>query len=148
MRRYSCSVAGKRGISDLIITMARKRKKKTISPRHKCMNRARRLQSARHWIPKYLGKNLLRGYKNHFGVDWLCAIIELQMLGVNLDPSYVANLKQSLENQTKSRKRKKEDRTVDASNSYSNETFAYIAGYTPAGVPYGITWEEMNSSIT
>ncbi len=91
---------------------------------------------------------MLRGYKNHFGVDWLCAIIELQMLGVNLDPSYVANLKQSLENQTKSRKRKKEDRTVDASNSYSNETFAYIAGYTPAGVPYGITWEEMNSSIT
>lgn len=26
----------------------------------------------------------------------------------------------------------------------SNETFAYIAGCTPAGFPYGITWEERN----
>ena len=25
----------------------------------------------------------------------------------------------------------------------SDETFAYIAGYTSAGFPYGITWEEL-----
>ncbi|KAB2831864.1 MAG: hypothetical protein F9K48_11575 [Candidatus Brocadia sp.] len=112
------------------------------------MNRARRLQSDRHWIPKYPGKNLVKGYRNHFGVDWLCAITELQMLGVNLDPSYVAKLKQFLDNHTKARKRKKEDQAMDAFDTYSNETFAYIAGYTPAGVPYGITWEEMNSNIT
>lgn len=24
----------------------------------------------------------------------------------------------------------------------SDETFAYIAGYTSGGVPYGVTWEE------
>lgn len=123
--------------------MARKKKKNLLPPRHKRMNRAGRLQSARHWIPKYTGKNILKGYKDHFGVDWFCAITELQMLGVNLDPSYVANLKQSLENQIKAR-RKKENQYVDEFCTDSNKTFAYIAGCTPAGFPYGITWEERN----
>lgn len=27
----------------------------------------------------------------------------------------------------------------------SNEHFAYIAGYTEGGVPYGVTWEEMGA---
>jgi hypothetical protein len=30
------------------------------------------------------GKNILKGYKDHFGVDWLCAIKKLQIL-INLD---------------------------------------------------------------
>lgn len=28
----------------------------------------------------------------------------------------------------------------------SDETFAFIAGYTSGGAPYGITWEEMNGA--
>ena len=28
----------------------------------------------------------------------------------------------------------------------SNDYFYYIAGYTPGGAPYGITWEEMGLS--
>lgn len=27
----------------------------------------------------------------------------------------------------------------------SDETFAFIAGYTSGGVPFGITWEEMEA---
>lgn len=27
----------------------------------------------------------------------------------------------------------------------SDETFAFIAGYTSGGAPYGITWEEMEA---
>ena len=27
----------------------------------------------------------------------------------------------------------------------SDDTFAFIAGYTSGGVPYGITWEEMEA---
>jgi hypothetical protein len=27
--------------------------------------------------------------------------------------------------------------------SDSDDTFYYIAGYTPGGAPYGVTWEEM-----
>ena len=41
-----------------------------------------------------------------------------------------------------SRKKRKqipdfEDRFIE-----QDERFAYIAGYTPAGFPYGVTWEE------
>ena len=25
-------------------------------------------------------------------------------------------------------------------------TFAYIAGYTPGGVPFGVTWEEVGQT--
>lgn len=28
----------------------------------------------------------------------------------------------------------------------SDDTFAFIAGYTAGGFPYGITWEEMEAS--
>lgn len=28
----------------------------------------------------------------------------------------------------------------------SNEHFAYIAGYTEGGAPYGVTWEEMGAA--
>lgn len=28
----------------------------------------------------------------------------------------------------------------------SDETFAFIAGYTSGGFPYGVTWEEMDKA--
>ena len=127
--------------------MGNKRKrKKTLAPRHKCMDRKRRLDSAKHWIAKYKGKNIIKGYKNHFGVDWLCAIKELQMLGVGLDPEYVEKLKLSGKNRIIEKQRFKEGKKQDLANEISwdsDETFAYIAGYTSAGFPYGITWEEL-----
>lgn len=129
--------------------MGNKRKrKKTLTPRHKCMDRKRRLDSAKHWIAKYKGKNIIKGYKNHFGVDWLCAIKELQMLGVGLDPEYVEKLKLSVKNRIIEKQRFKEGKKQDLANEISwdsDETFAYIAGYTSAGFPYGITWEELEA---
>jgi hypothetical protein len=68
--------------------MGRKRKKQ-LSPRRKRMKRAGRLQSAVSWLKQFTGKNVLRGYCRHFGVDWRCAAIELQQLGVRLDPNYL-----------------------------------------------------------
>ena len=68
----------------------RKRKKKQSQiPRHKRMNRPARLQSAKAWLQKYSGKNAIKGYRKHFAVDWKCAAIELEMLGVELDRDYV-----------------------------------------------------------
>jgi len=127
--------------------MGNKRKrKKTLAPRHNRMDRKRRLDSAKHWIAKYKGKNIIKGYKNHFGVDWLCAIKELQMLGVGLDPEYVEKLKLSVKNRIIEKQRFKERKKQDLANEISwdsDQTFAYIAGYTSAGFPYGITWEEL-----
>ena len=41
----------------------------------------------------------------------------------------------------KKRKRKKE-KQQETPVIEQDEYFAFIAGYTPAGFPYGITWEE------
>ena len=44
------------------------------------------------------------------------------------------------------RRKKKKDKTESTySDLYSDMdgTFAFIAGYTPGGFPYGVTWEEV-----
>jgi len=76
------------------------------------MNRAGRLQSAKHWLEKYIGENILTGYMKHFGVDRLCAFIELKMLGKKFPPDYEEHIKQLDEADKKSkatRKQKKKD---------------------------------------
>jgi hypothetical protein len=110
------------------------------------MNRVRRLQSAEHWIPTYSGKSIIRGYRKHYGVDWLCAIKELEMLGVPLDHERVEQLIRNVEGQIRAKQRaqlEKKNRELQALWEDSDDTFAYIAGYTPGGFPFGITWEEM-----
>lgn len=53
------------------------------------MKRTGRLASAKSWLKRYSGKNILRSYCKHFGVDWRCAATELKTLGVKIDPAYV-----------------------------------------------------------
>lgn len=42
----------------------------------------------------------------------------------------------------KSRRKKKQEEFEDRLFE-SDDTFAFIAGYTSGGAPYGVTWEEM-----
>lgn len=93
--------------------MAKNMKRKSKLPRHKRMKREARLQSAKHWIPKYEGKNIVRGYSKHYNVNKLCAIKELKILNIEIDEDYMKNLKRSLEAQKKARqerKRRKEEK--------------------------------------
>ena len=127
--------------------MSRKGKKTPLPPRHKRMKRPARLQAAKTWLAKYSGKNVVTGYKKHFAVDALCALAELQMLGVKLDPDYTQRVRSSEQSRTDARRRERERRKAAAVppefDGESDATFAYIAGYTGWGFPYGITWEEM-----
>ena len=126
--------------------MSRTRKRKPLPPRHKRMKRPARLQAAKAWLAKYPGKSVVTGYKKHFAVDALCALAELQMLGVKLDPEYVEKARSSEQSRTEAWRRERERRKAAAAPTFdedSNENFAYIAGYTAWGFPYGITWEEM-----
>ena len=118
------------------------RKKHNPGPRRKSMKREARLQSARTtgWIEKYPGKNPVRGYAKHFAVDLLCAINELRMLGVAIDQVYEEKVKLSIKARSESKRKKKEVLAED----YRDDTFAYIAGYTSMGFPYGVTWEELD----
>jgi len=113
-------------------------------------NRKRRLAAAKHWLPKYNGKNIVRGYRKNFGVDWVCAIDELKMLGIEIDPTYEAQLRLTVANNIKAKQQRKEKKKQEEMERRmldlypdSDEYFAYIVGYTPAGFAYGVTWEEM-----
>lgn len=127
--------------------MAKRKKNKGNTPRHKRMNHSSRLQAAKHWIPKYEGKKLVSGYSKHFAVDKLCAVKELEMLGYSIKSSYKKKLKDdALQKQRKAKerkelKRKQQEQMEEDLWEDSDETFAFIAGYTSGGSPFGITWE-------
>ena len=110
------------------------------------MTRDARLQSARavRWVETYKGKNVIRGYSKWYGVDLLCAVIELRALGVAISAEREAQLRQSANNVSVARKNKKVSTPADQSDS--DATFAFIAGYTSWGFPYGVTWEELGET--
>ena len=72
------------------------------------------------------------------------AFLELEMLGIKIDPKYKEKALEPVRGQTEARKRKRllnakdEEQTLE---DYQDENYAYIAGYTSGGVPYGVAWE-------
>ncbi len=73
-------------------------------------------------------------------------MIELRMLGIDVSDERLSKAKEKLVNKVESRRRlrgqKKKTEPEDL-YSDSDDYFYYIAGYTPGGMPYGVTWEEM-----
>ncbi len=57
--------------------MAKKQGKQSNTPRRKSFKQDQRLQSAKSWLPTYEGKNIFRGYRKRYGVDWPTALREL-----------------------------------------------------------------------
>jgi len=67
------------------------------------------------------------------------------MLGVELDPAYVAHLQTTMMQQRLERQYRKQQRKAERLQEMtveSDEAYAYIIGYTSGGVSYGVTWEE------
>jgi hypothetical protein len=113
------------------------------------MKRRDRLQSARGWLPSYEGKDVVKGYRKHFGVDSVCAFKELEMLGVKIDQDRKKNLLRTIEGGIAARKRRKEMKKANDELEWGwgidhDDHFAYIAGHTAWGFAYGVTWEEMD----
>jgi len=113
------------------------------------MNRKQRLQAAARWLAEYDGLHVVRSYRKRYGVDWLCAIKELQLLGKEIDPKYVSQLQRTVQEQTKKNQEKRLVRQKAAAAKewserypFSEGDFYFVARYTSNGVPYGITWEE------
>ncbi|MEF8824418.1 MAG: hypothetical protein V5A74_09930, partial [Desulfohalobiaceae bacterium] len=97
------------------------------------------------WVNRFEGKRIVRGYRKRFGVNILCAITELRMLGVHISQEYEEQARRSVEDAAEARrKRKAERKELDTPGDIleCDETFSYIAGYTPGGVPFGVTWEQ------
>jgi hypothetical protein len=114
------------------------------------MNRQARIDSAMatNWVAKYEGKNVIKGYANWYGVDLICAIVELRLLGVSISHGRESQVRQSLSRNSRNRANRKmaEGQNPEGPHWDSDETFAYIAGYTSGGAPYGVTWEEMEET--
>jgi len=114
------------------------------------MNRAARLQSAKQWLPTYTSRDVVKGYRNWYGVDTVCAIIELRQLGIKIDEQRLAHAKRTEEEKARQRARKKRERAEELASEEglfveSDETFSHIAGYTEWGFPYGVTWDELKA---
>lgn len=111
------------------------------TPRRKRYNRSARLENAKEWTVQYNGKNLAKGYSNWFGVDLLCAITELEMLGYKFKQSYKEHVKLSLEARQKQKEKRRREK--DEVEEFKEEMFYFVAGYTENGVPYGLAREDM-----
>lgn len=104
---------------------------------------AARVQSGRHWLKSFSGKRVVSSYARWFGVDLMCAAKELQILGVHFSPEYLEALRRTAAVRPRQcRDAGKEAKAVDVEPMW-NQEFGYIAGYTEAGLPFGVTWEEM-----
>ncbi|MFK7981720.1 MAG: hypothetical protein AB8G86_17190, partial [Saprospiraceae bacterium] len=94
------------------------------------------------WLKTYQGEDIIQDYIKRYGVDLLCAVVELRMLGVAISEDYEYQLRQDEENKRLSKKSKKkkgkQKGEEDFSDDFSDETFAYIAGYTSGGAPFGL----------
>ncbi|OWZ82769.1 hypothetical protein [Natranaerobius trueperi] len=111
-------------------------------PKRKRLKRKQRLEDAENWVYCFNGKNIVKSYKKWYGVDIMCALNELEMLGY-----YFPDYKQKIINQRKIEKQKKEEKEkIEAQlDPWQDGSFFFIAGYTSGGVPFGITWEEHNN---
>jgi hypothetical protein len=119
-----------------------KRKHNTNStPRRKRYNRRDRLQNAKKWVEQYNGKHIAKGYSNWFGVDLLCAITELEILGYKFKQSYKNQVKNSLAARQKQKEIRKREKELE--DEFGEDMFYFAAGYTENGVPFGITKAEM-----
>ena len=107
--------------------------------------REKRLRRAKQWIGHYTGEHIVKAYKKRFGVDQLCAMAELKMLGVDLDPDYVERVtavEMIRREQLPEKKRERKENEWLAKQADQNDQFFFIAGYTSGGASYGVTWEE------
>lgn len=103
-----------------------------------------RLKKARQWILTYNGtpKHMARNYRKRFHVDITTAISDLKAIGVEFTQEYLDAVKASEAERIRQKHLKKQQEQPDFNES-QDDRFAFIAGYTDGGAPYGITWEEL-----
>ncbi len=129
-----------------------KKKKKQDTPKwakagNKQKRHSARIRMARQWFAAYegTGKHIVHAYREKFKVDVLTALNDLGEIGA-LTPEQVSMKRQAEEKRIEHLWLEKEERELqDFYDRFpdSNDQFFFIAGYTPGGAPYGVTWEQM-----
>jgi len=91
------------------------------------MKRAARLQSAASWLKQFEGENMLRSYCKHYGVDWRCAVIELNRLSVEIDQEYIKQRERTERALINQRRQHRESRANNGVIAYQSMLDAYLA---------------------
>ena len=85
-------------------------------------------------------------YRERFHVDALTAARDLQELGINYTQEQLDQIKRSEEQRLRQKRLEREAKAQrEAEELYEDcdGRFAFIAGYTSGGAPYGVQWEEV-----
>ncbi|HEY3781729.1 MAG TPA: hypothetical protein VGL56_11630 [Fimbriimonadaceae bacterium] len=98
------------------------------------------------WVKEFVGKDPIRAYRKHFHASWSCAIVELGMLGFQFSEEDIleANRRQTRCQEGKRQKQTKKP-GKKAAGTWGvdfDDNFAFIAGFTSGGAPFGTTWQE------
>jgi len=105
--------------------------------------------AATEWIKNYEGQDIVKGYSKWFGVNLICAMRELRKKEVEIGAEEEKEIRQKnrqIEEQRRMNREKlkaKREEKKEQYDDFSNAEFAFIAGYTSGGVPFGLTHEEM-----
>jgi len=115
------------------------------------LTQAQRLETAKEWIAKFEGDDILKAYRKWFVIDRMTALRELTNLGFTFTPERIEKEKRAVQHTKQMEAAKKAKRRAireakknpEPLNPDQDDRFYYIAGYTSGGAPYGVTWEEM-----
>jgi len=120
-------------------------KKKKLA---KAERKEARLRKGKQWLLTYTGspKKMNKHYRERFHVDAVTAAKDLQELGVNYTQEQLDQIKQAEEQRLQQRRMEREvkerERLAELYED-SDDRFAFIAGYTDGGAPFGVMWEEV-----
>lgn len=130
---------------------SKKKGKKHPKKKYWGLSKDERMEKGKEWVAQFEGDDIIKGYSKTFGLNLINSMKELKRLEVPISND---NRKRIIE-LVEERKRKKELRRKKRRNALDlnefedyDETFAFIAGFTPGGAPYGITYEEMGEQLT
>ena len=131
--------------------MDKKKKRKSKKKQFWGLPKDVRFEKAKSWVETFDGENIVQAYAKLFGVNLKNTMKELEIIGVHISNHEKEHIKRILKDRKLQKERKKEKRkrkTLQMNNfEYSDDTFAFIAGHTEGGAPFGITYEEMEEIL-
>src|SRR5664279_4328452 len=98
--------------------MGSKKHRPPRQPRRQRLKRSERLEAAKLWLPTYEGKHLFRAYRKRYGVNWLTALTELEMLGVPVDLAYKEQVLRTVQQQAEQKAQKRLEKADNDGRQY------------------------------
>lgn len=105
-------------------------------------------RKGKQWLLTYTGspKKMNKHYRERFHVDAVTAAKDLQELGVNYTQEQLDQIKRAEEQRLRQRRMEREAKESERLAELYEDCdghFAFIAGYTDGGAPFGVMWEEV-----